>query len=149
MCQQLIFGRMSVSRPPVLHVRTQVAVQAFTASAAPLVRGHSQAGHSLQLDASLQQVADDFHVLDIMPFEAALHLGILILPPVLHLQYADIQRCESPAQYNTSLLLYILTTLPHSDISLLFWAARYDTGLLVKLSLKGVVFPFLSFRFHH
>jgi len=84
--------------PPVVHTGTQVAVEAFTTSTAPLVLGHRQAGQSLQLDTSLQQVVDDFHVLDIMPFEAALHLGILILPPVLHLQYAHIQRCVSPAQ---------------------------------------------------
>ncbi len=96
-CQQLTFAKMSIS-PPVVHTGTQVAVAAFTTSTAPLVFGHRQAGQSLQLDTSLQQVVDDFHVLDIMPFEAALHLGILILPPVLHLQYAHIQRCVSPAQ---------------------------------------------------
>ena len=125
-----------VSRPPVSHVRTQVAVQAFTASTAPLVLGHRQAGQLLQLDTSLQQVTDDFHVLDVMPFEAALHLGILIFPPILHLQYAGIQRCVSPAQYNMSLLLYILRTIPHSDMSLLLYVLLNQNLLLAQETTK-------------
>ncbi len=127
---------MSFSRLPVSHMRTQVAIQAFTASTAPLVLGHRQAGHSLQLDTSLQQVLYDFHVLDIMPFEAALHLGILILPPVLHLQYANIQWCESPAQYNMSLLLYILSNESLSAVALLLCALLNQTLLLAQETIK-------------
>lgn len=69
---------------PVHHARAHIALEAVTASAAPLVLGHRQAGEALSLDVGVQQVADDLHVRGVVPSEASFCLGILVLSPVLH-----------------------------------------------------------------
>ena len=100
-----------------MHTLTQVAVDALTTSTAPLVLGNRQAGQSLQLDTSLQQMVNDFHVVGVMPFEATLHLGVLILPPVLHLQYADIQRRVSPAQQHVVAVVHPVRRRPACTVT--------------------------------